>query len=559
MNKNIFIAVMLTVVLLVQIGKINTATVEADSLTSTSDSDTQMRGVWVSTTKNLDFPTKQTKDAEKLKAETDEILDNCQRLGFNAVFLQVRDSSNAIYKSDIYPWSEYLTGSQGVAPSDDFDPLEYWVEAAHKRNIQLHAWINPYRVTNNTVTSLSQLADGNPAKEHPEYCVKYSNGNYYYDPALPEVRQLVTDGVKEIITRYDVDGIHMDDYFYPGKDFNDSSSYAKYGDDEDKADWRRNNVDTLITQLRDTIKSYNSNIQFGISPCGIWANKDDNALGSDTRGKGSYDNLYADTRKWALEGWIDYIAPQVYWEMGYAAADYKTVTDWWVDTLKNCDTKLYIGLADYKAVGVTDTSSRWYNAKAISEEMDYNAANSRINGDIHFRYAVIAGNSTLQDIIKSKYADNQAVQTAVQTTEQSTEQTTQLVETTKFDVNSVVNTDRVKIFVYFNGERLYFDQEPVIINGRAMVPLRTVFEKLGADVSWNDKTGQVIAKTEDREVSVTIGSDIMLIDRKDTVKLDAAPVIRNGRTLLPLRAMSEAFGLTVGWNDPNRVITIDTN
>jgi hypothetical protein len=134
-----------------------------------------------------------------------------------------------------------------------------------------------------------------------------------------------------------------------------------------------------------------------------------------------------------------------------------------------------------------------------------------------------------------------------------------LVETTKFDVNSVVNTDRVKIFVYFNGERLYFDQEPVIINGRAMVPLRTVFEKLGADVSWDDETGQVIAKTEDREVSVTIGSDIMLIDRKDTVKLDAAPVIRNGRTLLPLRAMSEAFGLTVGWNDPNRVITIDTN
>lgn len=563
MNKNIIITLILSVVLAFQITTLRTDKVEADNRVTHSG---ELRGIWISTTKNLDYPSKGTTSAVQLRAEADNILDNCRDMGMNAIFLQVRDSSNAIYKSSIYPWSEYLTGSQGTAPSDDFDPLEYWIKGAHSRGMELHAWINPYRVTNfGNGTPLSALANTNPAKQHPEYCIKHTNGNYYFDPAIPEVRQLVLDGVDELVKNYDIDGIHLDDYFYPSADFDDSASYAKYGGGMDKAQWRRNNVNLLISGIRKVIDDNNSDISYGISPSGIWANKTQSELGSDTSGKSSYYELSADTRKWALDETIDYIAPQIYWEIGHKSADYKTLVDWWADTLKDSKTKLYIGLADYKAVGISDAKSVWYNAKAIKQSMDYNNGVPKVTGEIHFRYGSVMSNDNIVNIIKAEYGTAPAdatVTTQAQrldettVTKESTTEATTSAPITQFDINSVVNTSRVKILVYIDGERLNFDQEPVIINSRAMIPLRAVFEKIGADVSWNDKTQQIIAKTQDREVSVTVGNNIMLIDRKDTVKLDAAPVIRNGRTLLPVRAISEAFGLDVVWNDPNRVIAI---
>lgn len=592
MNKRGIVTIILSVILSLQICGLVT---KADSNDSTNTANTSivtsgnMRGVWVATTANLDYPTKATTDAAALKKEADTILDNIKAMNCNAVFFQVRQASDSLYKSNIFPWSNVLTGSQGTAPSDNFDPLEYWIEGAHKRGMELHAWVNPLRATKSNNASLAGLANTNPAKQHPEYCVKYSDGNYYYNPALPEVRQLIVNGVDEIIRNYDVDGIHFDDYFYPGQKFDDDDSYAKYGNGMNRADWRRENVNKMVQAVHNDIKNYDSSIAFGISPTSVWANKSSNALGSDTKAYESYNAIYADSRKWALENWVDYIAPQVYTEIGNSAADYKTVVDWWSDTLKNSKTKLYIGLADYKCSGVASTSP-WYNGKAIKASMDYNRSVSKVEGEIHFRYKFLLAND-VNSVIKTAYANSysapaldtvtkvqlttQAPTTVVTTTEATTEATTKAVttqtttqtttqkvetqtESTTFNINSIVNKSRVKILVYVDGKKVEFDQEPVVINGRTMVPMRAILEAFGATVSWNNSTQQVVAIKDATELSFIIGEKTMLVNRTNLLKIDVAPVIRNGRTLVPLRVISDALGYNVVWNDPNRVVSITT-
>lgn len=275
MNRRFIITIILSVILSLQICGLVT---KADSTGSANSNSTpsivtsgDMRGVWVATVANLDYPSKATTNAVTLKKEADTILDNIKAMNCNAVFFQVRPASDSLYKSNIFPWSDILTGSQGTAPSDNFDPLQYWIEEAHKRGIELHAWVNPLRATKSVNADLDDLANTNPAKQHPEYCVKYSDGNYYYNPALPEVRKLIVDGVDEIIRNYDVDGIHFDDYFYPGTEFDDADSYVKYGNGMNKADWRRENVNKMVQAVRDVIKNYDSNIAFGISPTSVWA------------------------------------------------------------------------------------------------------------------------------------------------------------------------------------------------------------------------------------------------------------------------------------------------
>ncbi len=562
MKKQGILSVLLSVILFLQIITINTAINNTEVMAE--DSSDRMNGVWVATVANLDYPVKATTSSESLKAEADEIISNCRDLGFNAIFLQVRPASDAIYKSSIFPWSQYLTGSQGTAPDNDFDPLEYWVSKCHENNIELHAWINPYRATRNS-NGLDSLANSNPAKQHPEYMVRYSDGNYYYNPALPEVRQLLVDGVMEIVNNYNVDGIHMDDYFYPGQNFDDDEAYAEYGNGQDIGDWRRENVNTLIKEINTNVKASGKDIDFGISPSGIWANKSNSSLGSDTRGSESYYNLYADTRKWALEGWIDYICPQVYWEIGHSTADYETLAYWWANTLADCDTKLYIGLADYKCDGV-DSSSVWYNGKAIQQQLALNNSIPKISGEVHFRYQLIVDNPSLCSIIKNK--DNNSSADTVQADTQA--ETEAVVETTTaeivseevvseaFDVNSIVNNDPDKILVYVNGNKVEFDQEPVIRNSRTLVPFRKIFEALGAEVVWYEDTQQVIGKLNDTEVSLVIGEKIMLVNKTDTVMLDTPPVIISSRTMVPLRAISEALGMEVNWNNSNRVITINS-
>ena len=366
----------------------------------------EMRGIWVSTVYSLDYPESATVDDEELRRQADEILDSSKAMGMNAVFLQVRPSADAFYESDYYPWSRYLSGTQGLAPENGFDPLKYWVEAAHERGMELHAWINPYRVTRSGESEYQALSADNPARQHPEWLIKY-DGNYYFDPALPEVRRLVTDGALEIVNNYDVDGIHLDDYFYPGQDFADQASYEKYGSGfSDIGDFRRDNVNQLIRMLDEELHAADSDLSFGVSPSGIWANKSTLPEGSDTAGTESYSRYYADSVYWAEAGIVDYLAPQIYWNIGYSIADYQILANWWSDMLEGTGVKLYIGMADYKAAEAAgDPSSAWYGTAELERQMKLNRSISGISGEIHFRYRLIESDAQISSFLRDYYGE----------------------------------------------------------------------------------------------------------------------------------------------------------
>ncbi|TCO78041.1 glycoside hydrolase family 10 protein [Marinisporobacter balticus] len=367
----------------------------------------EMRGIWVATVLNIDYPSKPTTDSSILKKEAIDILDHVKNMGLNAVFLQVRPSGDALYPSKYFPWSKYLTGKQGLMPNDDFDPLKFWVDEAHKRGIALHAWVNPYRITKKTMNEVkhdfASLDSNHPALYNPNWVVMHSDGNLYFDPGIPEVRKLVIDGVLEIIENYDVDGIHFDDYFYPGQDFNDKDSYEKYGSGFINIDdWRRENVNLLIGDVSRAIKDASKNIRFGISPFGIWANKATNPLGSDTKGMQSYYKQYADTRKWVKEGMIDYIAPQIYWHIGFAVADYSKILNWWMETTEGTNVDLYIGQAAYKA-GNESLDSPWYGFSEMERQLELNSKFMQVKGSIFFSYNSLARKPVLSGLIKTIY------------------------------------------------------------------------------------------------------------------------------------------------------------
>ena len=346
-----------------------------------ADDDGAMRGVWVSSVYNLDYPSVQTTDAAALRREADAILDDCARWGINTVFLQVRPTSDALYDSDIFPWSRYLTGSQGTAPANNFDPLDYWIDGAHDRGIELHAWINPYRITRAGATDWDDVSPDNPAAEHPEWVIEYG-GNYYYDPGLPAVREMVIEGAVEIARNYDVDGIHLDDYFYPGTDFNDDATYARYGGGLSLADWRRDNVNQLVEGLHDELAKYD--VTFGISPSGIWANQSTDPRGSATAGSEHYVKSYADSLCWIENGWIDYIVPQIYWEIGHSLADFATLADWWQNAVNGSDVTLYIGMPAYRCTDAT--SGVWTTSDPLFQNLDYLAQHDLSEGCVYFRY-----------------------------------------------------------------------------------------------------------------------------------------------------------------------------
>ena len=370
----------------------------------------EMRGVWVSSVYNLDYPTKATTSASALQSEADRILDNCVAAGLNTVFLQVRPTSDALYDSDIFPWSHWLTGEQGAAPANGFDPLEYWVEGAHARGLELHAWLNPYRVTRDK--NWDALDPSNPAKQHEDWVVQYSDGNYYYDPGIPEVRDLVAEGAAEIVRKYDVDGIHLDDYFYPGSDFNDAATYETYGADFDNiADWRRDNVNQLVAQLDEELHDLDPDLAFGISPSGVWANRSTDPRGSDTRGGNeSYVKAYADSLAWIEAGTVDYIIPQIYWEIGHSAADFATLTDWWIEQTKGTDVKLYIGLAAYKCHD-SDTPT-WTTTDPIFDSLEYIAEHPAVSGAVFFRYGSLEAVSGLRDGLAAWYRQDHTPESA---------------------------------------------------------------------------------------------------------------------------------------------------
>lgn len=363
-----------------------------------------MRGVWVSSVANIDYPSQQGLSADQLKSEADTILNNIAAMGLNTVFLQVRPSADALYQSALFPWSRYVSGTAGQAPDGDFDVLAYWVEGAHSRGLQLHAWLNPYRITRDGKEELDSLPETSPAKQHPEWVVEYE-GNYYFNPGLPAVQQLVVDGAAEIVRNYDADGIHLDDYFYPGTDFNDAAAYARYGEDfDDIGDWRRDNVNTLIASLDETVHAINPELSFGVSPAGIWDNKADNPKGSDTNGRSSYREIYCDSVEWVKRGTVDYICPQLYWSIGYEIADFEVLVDWWQDIVSTSDVALYIGIGAYRAAEA-EPGDVWYGTAELERQLDMLDNSIDIQGEVFFSYASLMEAQGCSDFLTAHYAE----------------------------------------------------------------------------------------------------------------------------------------------------------
>lgn len=258
-------------------------------------------------------------------------LDELQKDGVNAIIFQVRPECDALYQSDLEPWSRFLTGVQGQAPTPYWDPLQWMITECHRRGMELHAWINPFRAkTKNT----NNLANTHIAIKNPGSVFSY-DGLLIMNPALQSNRTYICKVAADIIRRYDVDGFHIDDYFYPypaaGQQIPDDREFSLYNNGiKDRGDWRRYNVNQFIKELHDTIQAVKPWVKFGVSPFGIYRNKkSDSVMGSDTNGLQNYDDLYADILLWVNNGWIDYCVPQVYWEIGNKAADYETLVKWW--------------------------------------------------------------------------------------------------------------------------------------------------------------------------------------------------------------------------------------
>lgn len=287
----------------------------------------EFRGAWMHTVYQGQYAEKGTAELQKYLIDQ---LDKLQATGVNAILFQVRPSADAFYPSKLEPWSRFLT-KDGKAPSPYWDPLQFMIDETHKRGMELHAWLNPYRVT---TSPDEKLAPGHIYHKEPWRFVKYAGDKkMYFDPGLPENRKFIEDVIMDIVGRYDVDGIHFDDYFYPypaaGVDFPDDASYAKYGNGMDRGDWRRKNVDLLIEEIHGQIAAAKPWVRFGVSPFGIWRNKATDPRGSNTNGLQNYDALYADVLLWSQKGWVDYVLPQLYWELEHKRASTLELADWW--------------------------------------------------------------------------------------------------------------------------------------------------------------------------------------------------------------------------------------
>jgi len=340
----------------------------------------QLRGAWVATVYNLDWPSEAAYgNPEKQKQEFVQLLDELQAMGLNAVFVQVRPAADALYPSELVPWSKAVTGVQGRDPG--YDPLAFMIAETHRRGMQFHAWFNPFRA--HTSTNTKELDARHVARTHPEWIVKAGN-QLYLNPGIPEARRHIIDVVREVVRRYDVDGVHLDDYFYPTVSFADDDTFRQYNENKikNKGDWRRDNINAFIRELGAAVKREKPGVVFGVSPFGVWRNKADDLTGSDTRaGVTAYDHMYADVRTWIRQEWIDYVAPQIYWSRSHTAANYDKLVDWWVNEVRGTRVMLYIGHAPYK-LGTNETG--WNTAEEIVNQLKYNERYPEVAGDIFF-------------------------------------------------------------------------------------------------------------------------------------------------------------------------------
>ncbi|MFJ3902619.1 glycoside hydrolase family 10 protein [Streptomyces sp. NPDC090025] len=357
---------------------------------ATGDGRAAFRGMWVATITNRDFPSRPGLGADEQRAELLAVLDLAVRSGTTTVMFQVRPSADALWPSPYEPWAQCLTGTQGRDPG--WDPLGTAVAEAHARGLELHAWCNPYRVAGHA--DPSRLAPDHPVRRHPDWALVH-NGRLLYDPGLPEVRTHVQDAMLDAVRRYDVDGLHWDDYFYPypvaGQPVPDDASWQRYGAGfADRAAWRRHNVDLLVSETSARLKELKPGLPFGISPFGVWRHAGTDPLGSDTRGGvQSYDDLYADSRRWVREGWIDHVTPQLYWHIGHPTADYAKLVPWWEAVVRDTGVRLHLGEAAYKA-GDPAQPAAWQDPAELTRHVELARRYPGVDGHCWFAAREVA-------------------------------------------------------------------------------------------------------------------------------------------------------------------------
>ncbi len=330
----------------------------------------EFRAVWIATIDNIDWPSKKGLSTDDQQREFRALLDSYQQARFNAVIVQIRAAADAFYAKSNEPWSEWLTGQQGLAPDPLYDPLELMLTESHRRGLEFHAWLNLDR---GTFSRKSSISADHVTNRQPNWFLSYGDRRLF-NFGLPEVRSYVAGVVANIVRNYDVDGIHFDDYFYPytiaGQTLQDDTTFLIYGTGQSKDDWRRDNIDKVVLEVRDSIRTVKPWVKFGISPFGIWKNQKSDPGGSLTNGGQAYYDLYADTRKWAQQGWVDYMVPQIYFTTDFEKAAYRTLANWW--TLNSGTCHLYIGHGAYRVGKPTTRDPAWGDPAQMPGQVRYN-------------------------------------------------------------------------------------------------------------------------------------------------------------------------------------------
>ncbi|MBN8878809.1 MAG: family 10 glycosylhydrolase [Sphingobacteriales bacterium] len=361
----------------------------------------EFRGVWIATVDNIDWPPKGVTNPAQQKADFIRQLDLHKRNGINAVIVQIRPAADAFYASPYEPWSQWLTGIQGKPTFPFYDPLVFMIEEAHKRGMEFHAWLNPYRANFNIRTA--SISPDHITRKHPEWFLTYGDKKYF-DPANKLGQEFVVNVVRDIVKRYDIDAIHMDDYFYPyripGKEFPDAASYRKSGSPLSKDDWRRANVDSIIEKISVAIKMEKPFCKFGISPFSVWRNLSQDPDGSNTKaGVTNYDDLYADILLWLRNGWIDYVAPQLYLEIGHDKIPFETMVDWW--SKHSYGRHVYIGHGIYR---VNERNAAWKKPAELPNQIKLVREYPEIQGSIFYNSSAFERNPNgWNDSLRNNY------------------------------------------------------------------------------------------------------------------------------------------------------------
>ncbi|KAA2223577.1 glycoside hydrolase family 10 protein [Chryseobacterium sediminis] len=373
-----------------------TASTEDNFRTNLPEIKREFRGAWIASVANINWPSRNDLTVEQQKAEAISMLDMLRDNNFNAAIFQIRPSADALYTSNIEPWSYFLTGETGKAPSPNYDPLQFWIEEAHKRGLELHVWLNPYRAHHTNGGAVNNLSMANKLSD---IVLRLKNGMYWFDPANPKTQGHVSNVVRDIVKRYDIDAVHFDDYFYPyatynkGADFPDNATWNAYvssGGTLSRADWRRDNVNKFVERIYKEIHAEKNNVRFGISPFGIWKP----GYPAGVIGSSQYDELYADAKLWLNKGWVDYFSPQLYWPIDSKGQSFEALLSWW-QSENTMNRHLWPGLNTVE-VKVSDRPTEIKNQIAISRNILKNDA-----GEIHWSIAGLTKNPNMLPALKN--------------------------------------------------------------------------------------------------------------------------------------------------------------